>query len=193
MEKHQHDMQITPPQDSASGKAEAIAGVSTLVAMAIAFWTNIETKTYKNLSSLGFFEDMKPKRKEDAAKILQQVNHHKISAPEALEAFDHLIDHNAEEVNKRVARIGVNSIADRWKLLRRHQKIEAGLIAAATGGIAFGSLLPVLKNAMAKPVSAVQSDTMIHEHSDSIKPLPELNQIDMVHANQAPEMEVAPA
>jgi hypothetical protein len=58
---------------------------------------------------------------------------------------DQLIDTNEREARARLSRLGVQSVWDRWHILRRHQKIEATVIAVATCGVTIGSMVQVTR------------------------------------------------
>lgn len=148
----------TPPKDDYQFRAElkkgfisefaadAIAIGSSLVAGVVTAWSVVQRSAYKNLSSLGAFDDMKPKRKKDfdAIETLREKN--LISQKEGFKLVDKLVEVNESEAARRMSELGIESFTSKWSILRGHQKVEALAYAFVAGGVALGAILPLARS-----------------------------------------------
>ncbi|MBV8938828.1 MAG: hypothetical protein JO089_03190 [Alphaproteobacteria bacterium] len=126
--------------------ADAAAIVSSLVAGAATVWIYVQRNAYKNLSSLGAFDDMKPARKKAFREIKSHVEHGQINPQESFHRLDALIESNEQEALARMKGLGMETMSDRWRILRRHQKLEAVSFAVVAGGVALGAVLPLMQS-----------------------------------------------
>ena len=114
---------------------------SAIAASTVTAWSLIEAKAYKNLSSLGIWNDIKPERIARGREVLKNVERGSLNATQAFKQIDDLIEVGEQGARERLNKIGVRNVVDRWKLLRRHQRAETIISTIAVGGIALGSVL----------------------------------------------------
>lgn len=131
--------------------ADAISIASSIAAGAVTGWVYVERSAYKNMSSLGAFDDMKPKRKAAFDEIERGIEHGKISQRQSFHLVDGLIESNEREARNRLLKMGIHNFGDRWNILRTHQKMEAGAYALIAGGVAIGSVLQLTREFVAPP------------------------------------------
>lgn len=121
--------------------ADAIAIISSLAVALGSGWLYTERNVYKNISSLGGFDDVKPVRKEHFHDIMDKARSGEINRRQSFHMIDNLIEHNELEASARMRNLGIRNFADRWAMLRNHQKLEVLTIAVAAGSVALGSIL----------------------------------------------------
>lgn len=130
--------------------ADIIGMTGSLVAGGATAKFYVDTSLYKNMSSLGLFDDMKPARRADFKRIEALRDGGKISANEAYYHVQSLVKKNEAKADVLLGRLGVSGWLDRFGLLRAHQKIEAGVWSMAAGSVALGSVLQLTRGLFTK-------------------------------------------
>lgn len=130
--------------------ADVIAVGTSVLASAATAWGYVQRSAYKNMSSLGAFEDMKPRRKKDFDGIEQLLEEGKITPAESFKRVDALVETNEREAVRRLEKMGIKTFSDRWHILRGHQKVETAAFALIAGGVAIGAILPLLREGLVK-------------------------------------------
>lgn len=102
-----------------------------------------------NKSFFGNLAEDRKKKKDDVLRSIVDRDRERIAAahnkdwPQAIEAIEKKYQKNIKE---ELSEMGVNSILDKWKSLRGHQKWEAGIAMAAVSAVAIGSISSFLSN-----------------------------------------------
>jgi len=105
----------------------------------------VDTSLYKNMSSLGLFDKMKPARRARFKEIETLRDSGKITGEQSYQMVQSLVKHNETRADELLGRLGANNWMERAGLLRRHQKAEAAVWAMAAGGVALGSVLQLTR------------------------------------------------
>lgn len=124
---------------------EVIAGGTSIAAGAVSARSLVSGMAYKNMSSLGAVQDMKPQRKEALSLIEQAIDKGTITAEQAFKAVDDLVEVNDRHAWDRFKKFGVNGFRKEWAILRTHQKVEVIAFASLIGGVLLGAVLPLMR------------------------------------------------
>ena len=123
------------------GFAEKIATVGSLITGYFTGRRVIEERSYKNASSIGMWDDIKPKRLHAGAEILGKIKNEHLPPEEAHNLLKTAIQSDETIKKARIAELGSGSVLKQFSLLRSHQKWEVGVTTLASAGIALGSIL----------------------------------------------------
>ena len=120
---------------------DVTAGISSAVAGALTFWEKTDSLSYKNVSSQGMWDAIKPPRKMRGQEILRRAQSGEITARQAHFELKDAIVKGDQLADETLRVLGSEGIMKQFSLLRTHQKINVALSTLAVTGIALGSIL----------------------------------------------------
>ena len=120
---------------------DVVVGVSSLVAGGLTAKRLIEERAYKNVSSHGLWDDIKPLRVSAGTKIVKQALAREITPQEAHTMLKEDIFQDGIMKRERLKKLGSDTFLKQYELLRPHQKWEVAIAGLTSFGIALGSLL----------------------------------------------------
>jgi hypothetical protein len=125
--------------------ADIIATVGSITIAGVTAWGGIESRAYKNSSSQGLWNDLKPERAKVGPAIYERALNGDISAKEGHNLLKNAILTGEDIADKRLKTLGSLKIWQQWDLLRNHQKREVMIATVAVGGIALGTTLLMIR------------------------------------------------
>ena len=124
-----------------SVSADLVAGGSSAVAGGLQAWRIIQERAHKNMSSLRLTDDIKDARTKHGNELREKIASGALTKEESYHALKDAKILYESKMNARFEKAGVQTITEKFGLLRGHQKSEVIFSALTTIGVVFGSIL----------------------------------------------------